>query len=85
MDICAAFITKVFINVTKTNSDLGEGHLGWACDIAWIYSGWICDICQWRQISGFQGSVHECPILRLRRGVKILMIKDDQLNKIYLI
>ncbi len=27
------------IKVTKTNSDLREDHLGWACDIAWIYSG----------------------------------------------
>ncbi len=44
-----------------------------------------CEICQWWQISGFQGSVHEYPSLTLRRGVKILMIKYYQLNKIYLV
>ncbi len=34
-------------------------------------------------VCGFD--VHECPSLRLWRGVRILMIKDYQLNNIYLI
>ncbi len=34
-------------------------------------------------VCGFD--VHECPSLKLRRGVWILMIKDYQLNNIYLI
>ncbi len=29
----------------------------------------------------YDGSVHECPSLRLRRGVKILMIKAIKLNR----